>query len=70
MAHPSINSWHHTYSAVLDGQEPAESLPSSLRQRLFRQLLANGLTLAEVAAWTRTTPYTVSRMLAMITKAV
>lgn len=54
--------WRQTYYAAKAGQEPAESLPSALRARLFRELLDGGMTMTEVAAWTRTTEYTIVRM--------
>lgn len=51
------------YRAVKAGQEPAESLPGVLRERLFQELTAQGWTVTEVAAWTRTTEYTTARIL-------
>lgn len=58
---PSLE-WPEVYRAVLRGREPAESLPTQLRRRLFMEMLADGRTVAEVATWTRTTEYTVLRL--------
>jgi len=57
---PTLVLWARVWA----GQEPAESLPSVHRAALFRSLRAHGLTPAEIGAWTRTTEYTVRRILA------
>jgi hypothetical protein len=55
--------WEATWTAAAEGREPAESLPTGLRAALFRTLIADGFTIEEVGAWTRTTVYTVCRVL-------
>lgn len=54
--------WAETWRLVWVGEEPAESLPSGLRAALFRSLRADGWSVAQVGAWTRTTAYTVARV--------
>lgn len=58
-----VGDWAPVWDAVWSGQEPAESLPSAVRAALFRTMRADGRTVTFIAAWTRTTEYTVSRML-------
>jgi hypothetical protein len=52
-----------TWVACALGREPAESLPTLLRAYLFSTMLRYGWTVAEIGAWTRTTEYTVARVL-------
>jgi predicted hotdog family 3-hydroxylacyl-ACP dehydratase len=58
-----VRRWSDTYAACRAGREPAEALPSPLRRRLFAALRRDGLDVREIAAHTRTTEYTVGRML-------
>jgi hypothetical protein len=51
------------WAACVLGREPAESLPTLLRAYLFSTMLRYGWTVAEIGAWTRTTEYTVTRVL-------
>jgi hypothetical protein len=58
-----VGDWAPVWDAVMRGEEPAESLPSSLRAALFRTLRAEGRTDDELAAWTRSTVHVVRRQI-------
>lgn len=60
---PAPPGYELVWAAVCDGREPAESLPSGHRAALFRTLRADGWTVETIGAWTRTTAYTVARVL-------
>lgn len=62
-APPWAGDWRDTWAAVWRGEEPAETLPSLVRASLFRSMAAEGMTPDAIGAWTRTTQYTVVRML-------
>jgi DNA invertase Pin-like site-specific DNA recombinase len=51
------------YDAVRAGREPAESLPTAVRRALFVELFAEGVSIRDIADLTRTTDYTVARIL-------
>lgn len=50
------------YRAVLEGTEPAETLPTILRQRVVAELHHRGWTDVEVAGHTFMTTYTACRI--------
>lgn len=52
------------YRAAARGHIPAEALTTHDRSRLLWRLSGSGLSVEEIAARTRTTPYTVCRVLA------
>lgn len=60
---PIARGYAVVWAAVVAGREPAETLPSAVRAALFRLLVARGWTVSDIGAWTRTTEYTVSRMI-------
>jgi hypothetical protein len=49
-------------AACRDGREPAEALPSYLRDWLVQDLVSQGWTDVEIATWTRMTTYTTARI--------
>jgi hypothetical protein len=50
------------WRACLDGREPAESLPSALRERLVSILLGRGWSVVDIAEHTFMTTYTTGRI--------
>jgi hypothetical protein len=50
------------YRLALDGREPAESLPTKLRERLIRVLWGRGWTDEQISVHTRETVYVVARI--------
>lgn len=49
-------------AACRQGREPAEALPTYARDWLVHDLIGEGWTDAEIAAWTRMTTYTTARI--------
>lgn len=52
----------HAYTACLSGQLPAESLPTTDRERLIQVLHGRGWTDVEIAVHTSMTTYTLARI--------
>lgn len=50
------------FRAALDGRVPAEALDQPWRDRLVTRLHRRGWTDMDIAAWTRTTTYTIARI--------
>jgi hypothetical protein len=57
---PVVNGYR--YLAVLEGREPAEVLRPAERDRLMRRLVGEGWTDIEIAAHTKWSTYTVTRI--------
>ena len=58
----------HRYALALAGEVAAEALTTADRGRLLWTLYGGGMSVEEIAAHTRSTPYTVERILHRIAR--
>jgi hypothetical protein len=61
-APPELPATEHTYRMALDGELPAEALPTGFRWHLVATLHERGWTDVEIAEWTQMSTYTASRI--------